>query len=263
MEKDEKVVQAEPVSGKEPVSGEEPKVEEPKAEEPKAEEPKGGEPKTELTEERVQQLVAEVTTRAVAEAKEAGRRTLQSEQDRNRNVERRARLAESRVSAYETSFKGLDEDTQKDIELAKLREQDKYYQSTTQEETQRQQEAAYYQRMNDSLSEEVKSWGVEPNDKRIDYASDAPDYFTGRKRFSDSLQKIIRDDQKKTEEKQTADFKNLESKLRKDLGLDSVDTTAGGGGGSDSDAEFKKGLGDGSIALNKETMARAKKLGLA
>ena len=220
-------------------------------------------PLSEEQEARVQQLVAEAATKAVTEAKEAGRRQLQGEQDRNRNAEKRARLAESRVSAYETSFKGLDEDTQKDIELAKLREQDKYYQSTTQEETQRQQEAAYYQRMNDSLSEEVKSWGVEPNDKRIDYASDAPDYFTGRKRFSDSLQKIIRDDQKKAEEKQTADFKNLESKLRKDLGLDSVDTTAGGGGGSDSDAEFKKGLGDGSIALNKETMARAKKLGLA
>lgn len=259
MEKDEKVVQEEPVSDKEPVSGEEPKAE--VKEEPK-EEPKE-QPLSKEQEARVQQLVAEETVKAVTEAKEAGRRQLQGEQDRNRNVERRARLAESRVNAYETSFKGLDEDTQKDIELERYREENKQYQSTAQEETQRQKEAAYYQQMNDSLTEEVKSWGIEPSDKRIDYASDAPDYFTGRKRFSDSLQKIIKADAQKEMDDLREDVKKQNLKNRKDLGLDSVDTTAGGGGGSDSDKEFKKGLGDGSIPLNKETMARAKKLGLA
>ena len=216
-----------------------------------------------LTEERVQQLIAEATTRAVTQAKEAGRRELQGEQDRNRNAERRARLAESRVAGYETSFKGLDEETQKDIELARYREQDKFYQSTAQEEVQKQQEAAYFQQMNDALLEEVKSWGIEPEDKRIDYASDAPDYFTGRKRFTDSLQKIVGENRKKTEEKQVEDFKNLESKLRKDLGLDSVDTTAASGGESDSDAAFKKGIGDGSLPLNKANMERLRKLGIA
>jgi len=246
-------VQQEPVSEKEPVSS---------GDEPKADEPKGDEPKSELTEERVQQLIAEATTKAVTQAKEAGRRELQGEQDRNRNAERRARLAESRVAGYETSFKGLDEETQKEIELARYREQDKYVQSTAQEEEQRQKEAAYFQQMNDSLLEEVRSWGVEPEDKRIDYASDAPDYFTGRKRFTDSLRKIVGENQKKAEERQVEDFKNLESKLRKDLGLDSVDTTAGGGG-SDSDADFKKGIGDGSLPLNKENMERARKLGLS
>ena len=215
-----------------------------------------------LTEERVQQLIAEATTKAVTQAKEAGRRELQGEQDRNRNAERRARLAESRVAGYETSFKGLDEETQKEIELARYREQDKYVQFTAQEEEQRQKEAAYFQQMNDSLLEEVRSWGVEPEDKRIDYASDAPDYFTGRKRFTDSLQKIVGENQKKAEEKQAEDFKNLESKLRKDLGLDSVDTTAGGGGGGDSDPEFKKQFGAGEIPMNKINLARAEKLGI-
>ena len=260
---DEKVVPAEPVSEKEPVSGEETKGDEPKGDEPKGDEPKGDEPKLELTEERVQQLIAEATSKAVTEAKEVGRRQLQGEQDRNKNVERRARLAESRVKGLETGLSGLDEETRKDIELARYREQDKHYQSTAQEETQRQQEATSIQQMNDSLIEEVRSWGVDPNDKRIDYASNAPDYFTGRTRFTTSLQKIVREEQKKADEKRAGDFKGLESKLRKDLGLDSVDTTAGGGGGSDSDADFKKGIGDGSLPLNKTNMARAKKLGIA
>lgn len=213
-----------------------------------------------LTEERVQQMLAEQA--------ESIRRQLQSDKDKavaevRREADKRARFAESKTNAYETSFKSLDEETQRDIELAKYREQDKYYQSAAQEEARRQEEATYFQRMNDSLVDEVRTWDIDPEDKRIDFASDASDYFTGRKRFIDSLQKIVREKQKEAEDKVKDDFKNLESKLRKDLGLDSVDTTAGSSGGGDSDADFKKGLGDGSIPLNKANMARAKKLGLA
>ncbi|TET43272.1 MAG: hypothetical protein E3J66_02115 [Dehalococcoidia bacterium] len=215
-----------------------------------------------LTEERVQQLVTEATSRAVAEAKEVGRRELQSQQSINKNAETRARLAESRAKGYEAGLSGLDEETRKDIELARYRETERTSQSIAQEDEQRRQGEAYLQQMNNSLLEEVRSWGIEPDDKRIDFASDAPDYFTGRKRFTDSLQKIVRENQKKAEEKQGEDFKNLESKLRKDLGLDSVDTTAGGSGGSDSDVDFKKGIGDGSLPLNKINMERARRLGL-
>ena len=261
---DEIIVQEEPVSKEEPVSGEKPPEGEklPESEKP----PEGEEPKSELTPEqeaRVQQLIAEETAKAVAEAKEAGRRTLQSEQDRNRNAERRARLAESKVTGYEAGLTGLDDETRNAIELAKYRKQDEYSQSTAQEDEQRRQQEAYFRQMDDSLIEEVKSWGIEPDNKGIDYASDAPDYFTGRKRFTDSLQKIVSANRKQAEEKQTESFKTLEAKLRKDLGLDSVDTTTSGGGISDSDADFKKGIGDGSLPLNKTNMARAKKLGIA
>ncbi len=249
---DETVTQ-EPVSVVEPVSGEE----------PKADEPKGDEPKTELTEERVQQLIAEVTATAVAEARDAGRRELQGEQDRNKNAEKRARLAEGKVSAYETSFQGLDEETRKDIELARLREQDKFTQSNAQEEAQRQQETAFYQRMNESVLTHLDNLGIPRDDKRLDWGTGSQDYIEARARLDASVVKIMSENKKVAEEKQGEDFKNLESKLRKDLGLDSVDTTAGGGGGSDSDADFKKGIGDGSLPLNKVNMARAKKLGIA
>ncbi|KKN56455.1 hypothetical protein LCGC14_0572280 [marine sediment metagenome] len=262
MAKDEEVVQEEKASTEETTS----KETETKAEEKgetKAEEKSTEQPFSTEQEARIQQMVSQASTEATKTAVEAGRRQLQGEQDRNRNAESRARLAESRVKGYETSLSGLDEETQKDIELARLREQDKHYQSNAQDEEQRRQQATQIQQMNDSLTEEVKIWGIEPNDKRIDYASDAPDYFTGRKRFTDSLQKIVNAKQQEAGEKQAENLKNLETKLRKDLGLDSVDTTTGSGGGSDSDAEFKKGLGDGSLPLNKTNMARAKKLGIA
>lgn len=241
----------------EPTPSPEVKPEDKPKEEPK-EEPQP-QPFNEDQQARIQQMIAEETDKV--------RRTIQSDKDKaiaevRREADRKARLAEGKVSAYETSFKGLDEETQRDIELAKYREQDKQYLSLAQEEQRRQDEAVYFQRMNDSLVDEVRTWDIDPEDKGIDFASDAPDYFTGRKRFIGSLQKIVREKQKEDADKVKDDFKNLESKLRKDLGLDSVDTTAGSGG-SDSDAEFKKGLGDGSIPLNKTNLARAKKLGLA
>ena len=211
----------------------------------------------------MQQLVAEATAKAVTDAKEAGRRQLQGEQDRNTNAEKRARLAEGKVSAYETSFKGLDEETQKDIELARLREQDKHYQSTAQEDAQRQQDTTFYQRMNEGVLVALDSLGIPRDDKRIDWGAGSQDYIEARSRFDSSVAKIISADRKVTEDKMKGDFKTLESNLRKELNLDSVDTTTGSSGGDDSDAGFKKGIGDGSLPLNKENMARARKLGLA
>lgn len=244
------------------VQTEQTSVEETTSTEPETtqEEPAQAQP---LTEERVQQLVAEATARAVAEAKEIGRRELQSEQDRNKAIEKRARLAETRATAYETSFGNLDEETRSQVELARYRKQEELNQTTAQEESRRAEEEAYFKAMNQSLLDEVATFGIDPDDKRIDYASDAPDYFTGRKRFTESIQKVLGENKKAAEEKMSNDFKELESKLRKELNLDSVDTTAGGGSGGDSDADFKKGIGDGSIPLNKTNYERAKKLGLA
>ena len=249
----EETVKQEPVSVEEPVSEVKPEVEVPK-EEPKEQ------PFSEEQEARMQQLIAQATSTA----EEKGKREMQGIKDKEvAEANRRARLAQNEVASYKSSFSGLDEETQKDVELARYREQDKYFQSTAQEEEQRRKESEYIQKMNNSLIEEVKVWGIDTEDKRIDFASDAPDYFTGRKRFTDSLQKIVRENQAKAEREQGEKFANLEKKLRKDLGLDSVDTTAGGGGGNDSDADFKKGIGDGSIPLNKVNMERARKLGIA
>ncbi len=215
-------------------------------------------------EARIQQMLSQASSEATKQAVEAGRRQLQSEQDRNINAERRAKLAEGEANAYRTSFKGLDEETQKDMELARLREQEKYHQTTTQEDATRQQEAAYYQRMNEGVLSSLDALGIARDDKRIDWGSGSQDYIEARSRLDASVAKIMSSDRKVSEDKMKDDFKTLESSLRKELNLDSVDITAGGGGGGDdSDADFKKGIGDGSLPLNKENMARAKKLGIA
>ena len=214
-------------------------------------------------EARIQQMLAQTSSEATKQAVEAGRRQLQSEQDRNINAEKRARLAESEAGAYRASFKGLDEETQKDMDLARLREQEKYNQTTAQEDATKQQEATYYQRMNEGVLSSLDAFGIPRDDKRIDWGAGSQDYVEARSRLDASVAKIISSDKKVAEDKMKDDFKTLESNLRKDLNLDSVDTTAGGGSGDDSDAEFKKGIGDGSLPLNKENMKRAKTLGIA
>ncbi len=219
-----------------------------------------GEQLATLTEGRVQQMIAEATSKAVAEAKELGRRELQSQQQVNRNAEKRAGLAEGKVNAYETSFNSLDEDTKKDLELARLREQDKYYQSTAQEEAQKQQTDAFYQRMNEGVLNHLDSLGIERGDKRLDWGAGSQDYIEARSKLDASVSKIMTENKKVTEDKMKDDFKTLESSLRKELNLDSVDTTAGGGGGDDSDTEFKRAWGSGELKSTKANFERAKKI---
>ena len=210
-----------------------------------------------LTEERIQQLIAEETEKV--------RRQLQSDKDRaiaevRREAEKRVRLAEGRAGAYETSFDGLDEDTRKDAELAMLRSERKSTQELAQEEAQRRNQEEYAQRLQSSLAEHVKSLGITQEDKRIDWATDAPDYLTGRSRFDASIAKILQADRKTTEDKQKQDFKDLESKLRKDLGLDTVEPSAGAGVGRTSDNDFLDKYGKGELPDSKENRDRAIKL---
>ena len=247
---DKENVQAEPVSTEEPVSKE--------AEEKKEEQPKE-QPFSDEQEARIQQMVAQ----AKSSAEDAGRRALQSEQDRNRNAERRAKSAESQVNAYETSFGSLDEETRKEVELAKYRELDKHNQASTQEDTQRQQETALYQRMNEQVYSNLDALGIARDDKRLDWGTGSQDYVEARSRLDVSVSKILSSDKKVADEKRDDDLKKFKSDLRKELNLDSDIPSGSGEGGDDSDAAFKKGIGDGSLPLSKENMKRAKGLGIA
>ncbi len=220
-----------------------------------------GEPKeqpfTSEQEARMQQLMAE--------AKETGKREMQGIKDREvAEAQRRARFAEGESASYKSSFSNLDDETRKDLELAQLRSQVPQYQAFMRDEEQRKQAESYRQNLQGSLVEHVKALGIDPDDKRIDWAENETDFLVGRSKFDASMARILKEKQGEAEKKLKDDFKGLESQLRKDLGLDS-ETPAGIGGGSDSDADFKKGVGDGSIPIkgNKVNYERAKKLGLA
>lgn len=220
-----------------------------------------------LTEERIQQLIAEATQKAIEQGKVLGKREMQSIKDREvAEVQRKAELAESRAKAYETNLTDLDEETRAKLEAGKKNGELDYYKTRIQEEESRKQQEAYYEKLNQSLKDEVSVLGIDPSDSRIDYATDAPDYFEGRKRFSASLAKIVKQDKEKTSQdvmKQAEErFKKLEADFRKEHGLDSQDTTTSKGVVDQSDADFMAAWGDYRIldsAKNRERYEAIKK----
>lgn len=186
--------------------------------------------KQDLTEEKVTQMIAEAAGRAAETAKEAGRRELQGEQDRKRNAEKRARLAETRADSYETSFKDLDEDTRKEVELVQLRGRDQYYQRYMKEEEQGRVADDYYSKLKQALDGELTAFGIDPTDKRIDKALDETDYFKGRERFTASVVKVLQEGTKKERETLKTDLEDWKKKAAVDLGLESQDTSTSPGG---------------------------------
>ena len=209
-----------------------------------------------LTEERVMQMLAEREEKA----KEIGRREMQAIKDKElREVSRRARLAEGRARSYEASFETLDEDSRKEVELARYREQDKIYRTQAQEESAGQVQEATLNRLKESLDEEVKGWGLDPSDKRIDYAEDAKDYFEGRSRFTASVRKIVTEQRKvaesELEKRLTAKIDETITQKTVDAGLESHDTSGGSGVSVGEDA-FMKTMADPNHVTTQEDLKR-------
>jgi len=217
-------------------------------------------------ETRLQQMIAEATQKAVDDAKALGRKELQSQQDRNRaeldRERKRAKFAEKQVTDIESSFGELDEDTRLKMELAKYKSRDKSIQEITQEEEVRKNQEAYTQRLNDTLVDHLKTLGIDPEDKRVDWAKDASDYLSGRSRFDASVAKILKDERTGLEKKLMTEaevrFKKLEIDFRKEHGLDSVDTTTGSG--IEGDDAFRKRMVDPDYVTTKEDLKRIAEL---
>lgn len=201
--------------------------------ETETEEKSQAQPFTPEQEARIQQLTAE--------AKEMGKREMQGIKDREvAEAQRRARLAEGDSQAYKSSFSDLDDETRDKAELARLRGRE-------QQQSQQGQWDDFRSNLIQSLQDEASALGIDPNDERIDYAPNEADYFAGRKRFTASISKITKENQKMAEDKQSQTFKDMEAKMRKELGLDSVvtDTSAGVSKGIPTDmTKFREWVAD-------------------
>lgn len=135
---------------------------------------------------------------------------------------KRANLAESTLQGI---IPELDEDTRNKLELQRLRGQAAQYQTKEQQEEAKRQYDEFHQTFETQMSEFITETGIDPSDKRIDWAKDAKDAFEMQKRIHSSVTKIMKENTKAADDKRSQDLKDLEAKLRKDLGLDSVDTS--------------------------------------
>uniref|UniRef100_A0A6M3KDQ8 Uncharacterized protein n=1 Tax=viral metagenome TaxID=1070528 RepID=A0A6M3KDQ8_9ZZZZ len=218
-----------------------------------------------LTEEQVKKLIAEATAQIAERAREEGRREMQGRKDREvAEVQKRARLAESRAKGYESGISSLDEESRAVLENARLRGENQQFQSMAQEEEARRAQEAYVERLQNSLTKNLETLGIDIKDKRVDWAEDAPDYLVGRGRFDVSVAKILKEDEGKRmsefEKKQKESFAEMERKMRVDLGLESHDNSSQAAVGGTGDAVFLRGIGDGSLPLTKANLDRLKKI---
>jgi len=174
-----------------------------------------------LTEERIKQLIEE--------AHDKGRRLGQSWHDREiadmrteiEKAQARANLAEGTLAGVERS-EDLDPQA---VELAKLRARDKAYRQQVFVTQRQQQVTAFNQKFDEQMEQFITNMGIDANDKRLDKGADAKDYWEKQQRILASVSKIQKEDQKEAEEKLTQQQKDFEAKIRKDLGLDTEDTS--------------------------------------
>lgn len=190
-------------------------------------------PSTTLTKEEIAQMIAEATSKAVAEAKELGRRELQSQQARNRN-----QMTE-REQRYRQRLLELDPDAAKTLEADDIRTENLQYR---QQEQARQVDNLFRQQM----TELVTDAGLDPViiKDALDEASKAgtgEGYWAAQRKVNKAVATALKT--KETEaatkalEPERTRNKALEDRvkeLEKQLGIEanSVDTSGGGGGGT-------------------------------
>ena len=180
------------------------------------------------TQPLTQESVAQMVQAELAKATEAAKREIQSIKDKARaEVDqhlRKSQLAEATLNQVRSKLKDADPAFAEQLEVEELRVRDRAYRSQEQELAAYQQQAQFDQQFKQNLSQFVSGLGVNPEDKRVDWGDDAPNYLEKQNRILASVVKIQQDESKVAATKRSQEFKEMEMKLRKDLGLDSVDT---------------------------------------
>ena len=217
-----------------------------------------------LTKEMIQQMIADAASLAEKQGADKGRREMQGIKDREvAEANKRVRLAEGRARSYEESLSGVDEETQKDIRLRRYENQDKQNQSFAQEEEARRQGETFTQKLNDSLIAHLESLGIDPNDKRVDWAQNESDYLTGRSKFDASVASILKEKatvaESDMEKRLTAKIEETLNKKAVDAGLESHDKSASGGAGKD---DFTSRTANPDRPITGEDIKQAKKDGI-
>ena len=167
---------------------------------------------------------------------------------------RRAESAESRMNAIRTAA-SRNPQLAAQIKAADLEERERVAWERDSQDRVEQTRKEYF----DVMSETIKGLDIDINDPRLDWADDAEDSIAATRRIMSSVSKIKKEEAKKMGDKGSQAMKDLEARLRKELGLDSADKTAPSGAGS-SDTDFLTKFGEGDLPYTKENVDRANKL---
>lgn len=174
------------------------------------------------------EAVAKMIQDAVAPIKDQASRDIQSLKDKSRTeiekANRKAEVAENTLNQARAKLRETNPEVVAELEAAELKETVRHYQSRDAEEQTQQQFAQFDQTFKANVNRFVTKLGLDPSDTRIDWGDDAKDYLDKQSRILESVTAIQKAENKKADEKRSQEVKDIEARLRKDLGLDSVDT---------------------------------------
>ena len=227
-------------------------------------------PKTVTLEEtKFQQMITQAAEaaalKAAEAAKEIGRRELQSAQDRNAaeraRLQRRAQTAERTLTAAKQQIERVEPEIAKDLELIGYREQDKELRALEQEEAAQKAQEEFHTQFNSGLQQYISAVGVDPNDKRIDWAADSKNYIEAQSRILASVSKIQKETTQATIISLESQLKELKGQINKvNVEANSVETNTSPGVVAGSDAEFVKRFANDEIKPTKENIDRYNKI---
>jgi hypothetical protein len=191
-------------------------------------------------------------TKSLEEAISAAKKEIQSVKDKARfeveSAKRRADAKDAALKAARQRVAQTSPDVAKDIELEDYKSELAAQKAMEQERETAKNTTSFHDQFVTGIEESLLEMGVDPKDKRLDWASDAENYLVAQKRILKSASKIAKENleaDKKAQEKALEDRLKAETyKLRKELGLDSVDSSAPSGTVS-SDEQFLKDFADG------------------
>jgi len=208
-----------------------------------------------LTEEQINTKISE----AVSKELEIAKREIQSAKDKSTaevtSALKRAKLAETTLQSMRGSLKEADPEVAQTLELAELRARDQHYKESEGQDYARQQQTVFDQSFHTQMNQFIVGMGIDPNDPKIDWGTDATNYLDKQQRILSSLGGIQKANSKTAEEKRSQEVKELEAKLRKELGLDSVDTSSPVGTGSDQ--AWLERWGNGDIEATPQNLKKA------
>ncbi len=207
----------------------------------KVETPKIETPPQPLTEDRIKQLIAEATQKAIEEGKGLGKREMQSIKDREvAEVSRKLRLTEMERDSLQSGLSEVDEETRTKVELSRYKMRDQFLQRQAQEETQKEALAKTYEDFSNNMFQYLSDIGVDPKDKRIEWGENSESLLVKQQRILSQAGKIQKEVAKAEKDSVKTRLDAEIAKARKELGLDSVDNSQSLGSGDYAGIPTKK-----------------------
>jgi len=174
-----------------------------------------------------QSLTKEDVTRMIAEQTEVAKREIQSAKDKAKaevdSAQRRARFAEDSLGRVRGRYENLDPEARQALEVEDLRAENLAFKQRDQQGIIERQRAEEEQSLVQALMEHLSDMGIDPNDKRIDWAIGATTRSEGLRKFNKSMAQITKEDVSTNAQKVIQDAKDKLAQERKEAGLDSTD----------------------------------------